>query len=85
MYVCVCVRVGILTLLVIYIYIYITNILPPPPPNQNHQATTTDPALPCPAVLLGHHRGDVQENVLSNAMRGVGPLHLSGMGAVSFV
>jgi tRNA(Ile)-lysidine synthase TilS/MesJ len=33
----------------------------------------------CPAVMLGHHRGDVQENVVSNVMRGCGPLLLSGM------
>jgi tRNA(Ile)-lysidine synthase TilS/MesJ len=24
---------------------------------------------PCPAVLFGHHRGDVRENVISNLMR----------------
>jgi len=31
------------------------------------------------AVLLGHHRGDVQENCLSNALRGASVLALSGM------
>ena len=30
-------------------------------------------------VLLGHHKGDVRENVLSNSMKGSGPLELSGM------
>jgi tRNA(Ile)-lysidine synthetase-like protein len=34
-------------------------------------------------VLLGHHRGDLRENVLSNAHKGNGPLDLSGMTAVS--
>ena len=34
-------------------------------------------------VVLGHHRGDLRENVLSNAHRGCGPLDLSGMTAVS--
>ena len=27
-----------------------------------------------PPVLLGHHRGDLRENVLSNSMKGSGPL-----------
>ena len=35
------------------------------------------------AVVLGHHRGDLRENVLSNAHKGSGPLDLSGMTAVS--
>ena len=30
-------------------------------------------------VIFGHHEGDVQENVISNVMRGVSPLLLSGM------
>ena len=34
-------------------------------------------------VMLGHHRGDLRENVLSNAHRGCGPLDLSGMTEVS--
>jgi hypothetical protein len=34
-------------------------------------------------VLLGHHRGDLRENVISNAHKGCGPLDLSGMTAVS--
>jgi tRNA(Ile)-lysidine synthase TilS/MesJ len=34
-------------------------------------------------VMLGHHRGDLRENVLSNAHKGGGPLDLSGMTAVS--
>jgi tRNA(Ile)-lysidine synthase TilS/MesJ len=33
--------------------------------------------------MLGHHRGDLRENVLSNAHKGCGPLELSGMTAVS--
>jgi tRNA(Ile)-lysidine synthetase-like protein len=34
-------------------------------------------------ILLGHHRGDLRENVLSNAHKGSGPLDLSGMTVVS--
>ena len=34
-------------------------------------------------VMLGHHRGDLRENVLSNAHKGCGPLDLSGMTSVS--
>lgn len=34
-------------------------------------------------VVLGHHRGDLRENVLSNAHKGCGPLDLSGMTATS--
>ena len=34
-------------------------------------------------IMLGHHRGDLRENVLSNAHRGCGPLDLSGMTEVS--
>mmetsp|Transcript_1456 Transcript_1456/g.1595 ORF Transcript_1456/g.1595 Transcript_1456/m.1595 type:complete len:1112 (+) Transcript_1456:180-3515(+) len=34
----------------------------------------------CRGVLFGHHLGDVQENVISNVMRGCSPLSLSGMG-----
>jgi tRNA(Ile)-lysidine synthetase-like protein len=34
-------------------------------------------------VMLGHHRGDLRENVLSNAHKGGGPLDLSGMTEVS--
>ena len=34
-------------------------------------------------VMLGHHQGDVRENVLSNAHKGCGPLDLSGMTSVS--
>eukprot|EP01039_Chlorochromonas_danica_P001032 gene1033-1120_t len=34
-------------------------------------------------VVFGHHQGDVQENVISNVMRGSSPLHLSGMTEVS--
>ena len=34
-------------------------------------------------VVLGHHRGDIRENVLSNSHKGCGPLDLSGMTSVS--
>lgn len=34
-------------------------------------------------VMLGHHRGDLRENVLSNSHKGCGPLDLSGMTAIS--
>jgi tRNA(Ile)-lysidine synthetase-like protein len=34
-------------------------------------------------VMLGHHRGDLRENVISNAHKGNGPLDLSGMTSVS--
>jgi hypothetical protein len=33
--------------------------------------------LPCPQV--GHHKGDVQENVISNMMKGCSLLELAGM------
>lgn len=36
----------------------------------------------CDAVIFGHHKGDVQENVISNVMHGLSPLVLSGMGEV---
>ena len=38
-----------------------------------------------PQVLLGHHRDDVTENVLSNAMKGKTILELSGMKAVNVI
>jgi tRNA(Ile)-lysidine synthetase-like protein len=34
-------------------------------------------------IILGHHRGDLRENVLSNSHKGSGPLDLSGMTDVS--
>jgi len=34
-------------------------------------------------VMLGHHRGDLVENVISNSNKGSGPLDLSGMTSVS--
>lgn len=37
----------------------------------------------CIGVMLGHHRGDLRENVISNAHKGCGPLELSGMTSVS--
>jgi tRNA(Ile)-lysidine synthetase-like protein len=36
-------------------------------------------------IFFGHHRGDVQENVLSNMMRRSSPLNLSGMTSVGLV
>jgi tRNA(Ile)-lysidine synthetase-like protein len=30
-------------------------------------------------IMLGHHRGDLRENVISNAHKGCGPIDLSGM------
>ena len=36
----------------------------------------------CQGVIFGHHQGDVQENVVSNVMRGCSPLALSGMESV---
>lgn len=38
-----------------------------------------------PAVCFGHHRGDVQENVISNLMRGLSLLELNGMSTVGTV
>ena len=48
----------------------------PRPPQSNTAKDTV-------GVLLGHHRGDLRENVLSNAHKGCGPLDLSGMTAIS--
>ena len=65
-----------------------------PPPNTNKDTNTNDPVI-CTTtnnkttktavvgIVLGHHRGDLRENVLSNAHKGCGPLDLSGMTAVS--
>jgi len=36
----------------------------------------------CQGVIFGHHQGDVQENVISNLMRGSSCLQLSGMESV---
>ena len=36
-------------------------------------------------VMLGHHRGDVEENVISNVMKGVSVLALGGMHAVQYM
>ena len=36
-------------------------------------------------VIFGHHMGDVEENVISNIMRGCSPLLLSGMGEISLI
>jgi len=45
--------------------------------NHNHNKDCTD--VP---VFLGHHKGDLVENVLSNLHKGNGPLDLSGMTSV---
>ena len=36
-------------------------------------------------VIFGHHIGDVQENVITNSMKGSGPLNLSGMTSSSII
>ena len=38
-----------------------------------------------PAVLLGHHHGDVQENIITNLMRGANLLSVNGMGEQGIV
>ncbi|CAI5747310.1 unnamed protein product [Peronospora destructor] len=38
-----------------------------------------------PGMCFGHHRGDVQENVISNMMKGLSLLYLNGMQASSTV
>ncbi|TDH71298.1 hypothetical protein CCR75_004640 [Bremia lactucae] len=38
-----------------------------------------------PGMCFGHHRGDVQENVISNMMKGLSLLNLSGMQTSSIV
>lgn len=38
-----------------------------------------------PGMCFGHHRGDVQENVISNMMKGLSLLNLNGMSASSIV
>lgn len=45
---------------------------------------TSKTTFSCP-VLLGHHKGDLRENVLSNSMKGCGPLELSGMTKIARV
>eukprot|EP00051_Salpingoeca_urceolata_P022629 m.373159 g.373159 ORF g.373159 m.373159 type:complete len:676 (+) comp19996_c0_seq23:256-2283(+) len=38
-----------------------------------------------PGVMVGHHQGDIQENVISNVMKGRGLLQLTGMAPESTV
>ncbi|KAG3111211.1 hypothetical protein PI124_g9696 [Phytophthora idaei] len=38
-----------------------------------------------PGMCFGHHRGDVQENIISNMMKGLSLLNLNGMQASSIV
>ena len=57
---------------------------PPPPPSSSSAGGGGDVGEKVP-VVLGHHRGDLRENVLSNAHRGSGPLDLSGMTSSSLV
>jgi len=47
----------------------------------NHPRCTVTTAQQI-GVMLGHHQGDIRENVLSNAHKGCGPLDLSGMTCV---
>ena len=49
---------------------------------------SADPAVAgvrCPGVCVGHHVGDLQENVISNMMKGGTLLDLGGMGESSVV
>ena len=39
----------------------------------------------CPSIMFGHHIGDVQENIISNMMKGCSLLDLSGMYPESIV
>eukprot|EP00501_MAST-03F_sp_TOSAG23-6_P000520 GSMAST32.ASY1.ANO1.534.1 assembled CDS len=39
----------------------------------------------CPSILFGHHRGDVQENVISNIMKGRSVLNVAGMSSISII
>ncbi|XP_063902475.1 uncharacterized protein LOC135122194 isoform X2 [Zophobas morio] len=39
----------------------------------------------CPGIMVGHHAGDLQENVISNLMRGCSLLDLGGMASTSVV
>ena len=50
--------------------------------DHNDPTSNTENAVEI-GVMLGHHRGDLRENVLSNAHKGCGPLDLSGMTDVS--
>ena len=36
-------------------------------------------------IFFGHHKGDIQENVISNMMRRTSPLNLSGMNEIGTV
>jgi tRNA(Ile)-lysidine synthase TilS/MesJ/uncharacterized protein (DUF924 family) len=65
-----------------------TSLIGRPTDNGNHShddGDDNDSTTPLPeiGVMLGHHRGDLRENVLSNAHKGCGPLDLSGMTAIS--
>jgi tRNA(Ile)-lysidine synthase TilS/MesJ len=41
------------------------------------------PGIICNGVCVGHHEGDLQENVISNMMKGGSLLDLAGMGTTS--
>ena len=41
------------------------------------------PGIVCDGVCVGHHEGDLQENVISNMMKGGSLLDLAGMGKTS--
>lgn len=57
----------------------IAAVLPLLDENGNHNQSKIENI----GVMLGHHLGDLRENVLSNAHKGCGPLDLSGMTSVS--
>jgi tRNA(Ile)-lysidine synthase TilS/MesJ len=51
--------------------------------NTNNRTNDNNGNPPSPIVLLGHHKGDLRENVLSNVHKGCTVLELSGMTRVS--
>ena len=63
----------------------VTNHIDEPtlPPSAMKPTLKANAAKNSTGVLLGHHRGDLRENVLSNAHKGCGPLDLSGMTSIS--
>jgi len=62
---------------------YITNNTTTTTNNTDPQNLVTENATA--GIFFGHHRGDVQENVLSNMMRRSSPLNLSGMTKIGLV
>ena len=43
-----------------------------------YRRTIEEEGARCPAVLVGHHQGDLQENVISNVMKGSSLLDIGG-------